>query len=113
MPADAPRKVSVAHVVVHHIDVNTAADEIMRSRGEACLRALEALDKLKSGTDFAEVVEAYSDESGAATRGGSLGEVSADDVAAPFAAAAFALDVGQVSYVVESKFGFHVIMRTD
>ena len=42
-----------------------------------------------------------------------LGAVSRSEVAPPFADAAFELHVGDVSYVVESEFGFHVIMRTE
>lgn len=113
LPADAPTRISVRHIVVKHIDAHSAPDRVTRSRVEACARAEEALEKLKAGEDFGKVVADYSDENGAATRAGSLGEVKVDDVAPSFAAAAFALDIDQVSYIVESKFGFHIIQRTN
>ena len=111
-PADAPLTVTVAHVLIKHRDADRAGAEITRSREEACLRAVEALDALKAGQDFDAVAASYSDEAGADTRGGVIGEVRREEVAPPFAAAAFALEVGQVSYVTETDFGFHIILRS-
>jgi NIMA-interacting peptidyl-prolyl cis-trans isomerase 1 len=113
MPADPPTRISVKHIVVKHVDSAGASSGVDRERGAACLRAMEAIDKLKGGADFSAVVADFSDEAGAATREGSLGEIKVEDVAPSFAAAAFALELGQVSYIVESKFGFHIIVRTD
>ena len=110
--ADEPRKIEVAHVLVKWAGADRADDTITRGREEACLRAAEALGALKEGSAFDEVAGSYSDEAGAATRGGVIGEVSREDVAAAFADAAFRLDVGQVSHVVESPFGFHIILRS-
>ncbi len=69
--------------------------------------------RAQGGADFDEVVAEYSDEPGAATRGGMLGAVAREEVAPEFAAAAFRLEMNGVSYVVQTKFGFHIIMRTD
>ncbi len=110
--ADEPAKITVRHILVKYAGSKRAAPEVTRTREEACLRALEARTKLEQGAPFAEVVASYSEEPGAATREGSIGAIERADVAAPFADAAFELGRGDVSHVVETDFGFHVIMRT-
>lgn len=111
--AGEPDRISVKHVLVRYAGAKGAAATITRTRGQACLRAEEALAKLKDGTSFAEVVAAYSDESGAATREGSIGAIERGDVAPPFADAAFELGLREVSAVVETPFGFHLILRVE
>jgi NIMA-interacting peptidyl-prolyl cis-trans isomerase 1 len=108
-----PSKVSVRHVLVQYTGAKNARPPVSRTRDEACLRALQARDELRAGADFVEVVKKYSDEPGAASRSGSLGSVERKDVAPPFADAAFELRTKEFSDVVESDFGFHVIMRME
>ena len=105
-------RVTVSHILVKHADAERATD-ITRTREEACLRAEEALAKMKAGADFAELVAEYSDEAGAATRNGSVGDITKEDVKPDFASAAFVLRRNQVSPVTETTFGFHIIMRTE
>ncbi len=111
--ATEPESVTVSHVLVKHATSKNPKDGVTRTRGEACLRAAEARDKLRAGAPFEEIVAGYSDEPGAATRGGSIGAVKRADVLAPFADAAFELERAQLSDVVETEFGFHVILRTE
>jgi parvulin-like peptidyl-prolyl isomerase len=86
---------------------------VTRTRGAACLRAIEARDKIRGGADFVEVVKEYSEEPGAASRGGSVAGIERSMVVEPFADAAFELDISQMSDVVETAYGFHVILRTE
>ncbi len=108
-----PAKITVRHVLVKYTGSKGGDPSAKRTREEACLRAIEARDKLREGADFDEVVKQYSDEPGAATRGGVVGSVERKDLAKPFADAAFELSVNQMSDVVETEFGFHVIFRSE
>ena len=108
-----PDKISVKHIHVQYEGAKSAPPTIPRTREEACHRAEEALGKLKEGASFAEVVAKYSDESGADTREGSIGAIERGDVAPAFADAAFQLKMREVSAVVETPFGFHVILRVE
>jgi parvulin-like peptidyl-prolyl isomerase len=108
-----PAKVGVKHILVKYKGAKNAAASVSRTREEACLRAAEVRDKLRKGEEWDAMVKEYSDETGAATRGGTLGTVERKDVAKPFADAAFELSVNMLSDVVETEFGFHVIFRNE
>ncbi|MEJ7732635.1 MAG: peptidylprolyl isomerase [Polyangiaceae bacterium] len=108
-----PAKITARQILVHHTESKNAKAGVKRTRGQACLRAQEALNKLTEGMDFEKAVAAYSDEAGAATRAGSVGTIERSMVVPEFADAAFELEPNQVSEVFESKFGFHVVMRME
>jgi len=110
---DEPAKISAQHILVKYAGAKKAPASVTRTREQACLRAEEARSKLEQGMSFADVVSAYSEEPGAATRAGSLGPIERSNVVPPFADAAFELHAGEVSHVVETDFGFHVILRTE
>lgn len=110
---DRPEKVRVSHVLVKHAGSKRPKDGVSRTRGEACLRAAEARDKIVAGMSFDDAVKTYSDEDGAATRGGSVGDIEHGAVDEAFEEAAFDLSRGDMSDVVETPFGFHLILRTE
>jgi hypothetical protein len=107
-PVDAPERMDLAHILVRHAGVKNSAD-VTRTEEEACLRAQEARKKLLGGADWDDVRKEYSDEQGA-TEGVLLG-VAQGDLNPAFAGAAFSLQVDELSYVVETPRGFHVIWR--
>jgi parvulin-like peptidyl-prolyl isomerase len=107
---EAPDKIGVSHVLVRHKEL-ARAEGATRTRGEACLRAKAAREKLLAGADWSDVSRDYSD-AGDATQG-KLGSVAKSELDETFANAAFSLDVGELSHVVESPRGFHVIARTE
>ncbi|MBU0501731.1 MAG: peptidylprolyl isomerase, partial [Candidatus Margulisbacteria bacterium] len=75
--------------------------------------AKELLVKLAKGASFAALAEQYSTDPGSKNKGGDLGYFSTGMMVAPFEKAAFALKVGEMSGVVQSSFGYHLITITD
>lgn len=71
------------------------------------------LARLRGGADFAELARRFSQDPGSAARGGDLGFFSRGDMVKPFEDAAFALGIGDLSDVVESPFGLHLILVED
>src|SRR6478735_1433513 len=110
--AAVPTAIAASHFLVQYQGSQRAPATITRTKEEAKKRAQEGLAKAKKGEDFAKLVGEYSDEPGAAQRGGALGEFGPGQMVKPFSDAAFKLKVGQVSDLVETNFGFHVIKRT-
>lgn len=77
--------------------------------GEAEARANEVLQKVKDGGDFAELAREYSVDPSSAENGGDLGEFGRGIMVSEFEEAAFALKAGEVSGLVRSQFGWHII----
>ncbi len=111
--APAEETIVAQHLLVMYDGSKSAPKSIKRTRDEARARAFEALARIKGGQPFDAVVAAYTDEPGGAQRKGELGHFSRDMMVKPFSDAAFALEPGQVSTVIESPFGFHVIRRIE
>lgn len=106
-------KVHTRHILVRYAGAKNAEPEIKRSKAEAQQLAAKILaDASKPGADF-EALARKESEDGSAAKGGDLGPVGRGLFAAPFEAAAFALKPGEISAVVESDFGFHIIQRVE
>ena len=75
----------------------------------ALVRMREIKRKLDEGGDFAELAKEYSEDPATAKRGGDLGFTKRGDFVKEFEEAAFALAVGQISDIVQTQFGFHII----
>jgi peptidyl-prolyl cis-trans isomerase C len=83
------------------------------SKDEAGRKAQMLLDRVRKGEDFAKLAEEHSDDKGSKEKGGDLGYFGRGTMVEEFQNAAFALKPGQVSDLVESPFGFHIIKLED
>lgn len=110
-PKTIPNAIAAQHVLVAYKGAKGAAKTITRSKADAKKRAEEVVAKAKSGTDFTALVNEYSDDPGSKERSGSLGKFTREKMTKPFSDAAFELAVDEISGVVETEFGFHVIKR--
>jgi len=105
--------VAASHILLQYKGSMRAGPNITRSKDEAKKLATEVMNKAKKGDDFAALAKQYSDEPGAKDRAGALGKFARAQMVKPFADAAFALKPNEISNVVETDFGFHVIKRTE
>jgi peptidyl-prolyl cis-trans isomerase D len=83
-----------------------------KDKKAAKAKAEDLLKQIKAGGDFAAIAKANSDDPGSGSKGGDLGFFSRDMMVKPFSDAAYALKQGEISDVVESEFGFHIIKLT-
>ncbi len=97
-----PAKVEVAQVIVK--------PEISEEQKDKLRDKLNSFrERVYKGEDFKMLATLYSDDPGSATRGGELGFVNRGDLVPEFERAAFRLKEGEISEVVESQFGFHIV----
>ncbi|SCH40978.1 peptidylprolyl isomerase [Romboutsia sp. 1001713B170207_170306_H8] len=105
-------KVKASHILIKTTDDdgNELSDE---EKEKAKLKAEEILKKAKDGEDFASLAKEYSEDS-SATDGGDLGFFKSGDMVEEFEKAAFSLGNGQIyDEVVETDYGYHIIIKTD
>jgi peptidyl-prolyl cis-trans isomerase C len=98
-----PEQIHARHILVK---VEPGADQAAR---EAAKRKIESiLNEAKGGADFAELARKHS-EGPSGPKGGDLGFFSRGQMVKPFEEAAFSLKPGQISGVVQTIYGYHVI----
>ena len=104
-----PEFIVPARARVRHVLIGFRPGSGPGARSAARVKALDVLRRAKAGEDFETLAKEYSDDRGSAAKGGDLGEITRGQVVKEFGDAAFALRPGELSPVVETQFGFHVI----
>lgn len=112
-PAPPAERIVASHVLVAYKGATRAPAGVTRDKAAAKKLAEELLGRLKKNEDFAALAEKLSDDPTAKGRGGRLAPFSRPDMVPKFSDAAFALRPGELSQVVETEFGFHIIKRGD
>ena len=96
-----------------HILIKADKDMAAADRQKAKAKAEQLLEQVrKSPGQFAEIAKKNSDDPGSAERGGDLDYFSRGAMVKPFDDAVFAMKPGEISNVVESDFGYHIIQLT-
>ena len=104
---------STGYAKASHILIKWENDSI-EVKAKARSEALGILRDLKAGADFSEVAKDKSKDGGSAIRGGDLGWFDSERMVKPFSDAVFnASNTGLVPNLVESEFGYHIIMVTE
>jgi hypothetical protein len=108
-----PKRIGARHVLIQWMGSDRAGKSVLRTKEQALALAQEVLKRAKAGEDVGRLAVEYSDEPNAGARGGSLGRFSKGQMVGAFEAVAFKLKVGEISDIVETPFGYHIIQRTE
>ncbi|MCZ6841790.1 MAG: SurA N-terminal domain-containing protein [SAR324 cluster bacterium] len=102
-----PRSVRASHILIK-LPQGAALEEVEKTRG----RMEELLIQLRAGGDFAKLARKHSEDA-SKNKGGDLGFFKREEMLPEFAGAAFALNKGELSKIVRTNFGLHIIKVTD
>ncbi|MEQ8625784.1 MAG: peptidyl-prolyl cis-trans isomerase [Vicingaceae bacterium] len=96
-----------------HILISVKEDASPEDTLLAYKKAEEVKKKLEKGEDFEALAKEYSDDPSAKVNGGDLGYFTAFYMVYPFESAAYNTKEGEISEIVRSKFGYHILKITD
>jgi peptidyl-prolyl cis-trans isomerase D len=99
-----PEQVRASHILLKTEGKDEAA---VRAQAE------DLLKKARAGADFADLARRYSEDEGSAPNGGDLDYFGRGRMVPEFDTAAFAMEAGQISDLVKTNFGFHIIKLVD
>lgn len=106
-------RIIVPYLTRQHVQEQLAADDALAVNKAAKQKADDALAKLKSGTDFAELAKTSSEDTDSSAAGGDLGFIKRGDRDKTFEDAAFALEKGTLSDVVRTPDGSVILLAVD
>lgn len=102
-----PEQVRASHIL---IKVDADATEAQKTEARKKITAIQ--QKLKKGEDFASLAENYSEDT-TSKKGGDLGYFGRGQMVEPFEEAAFSLKPNEISDIVETQYGYHLIKVVD
>ena len=107
---DHPDAANNQQIDASHILFSTTAGATAAQKAQVKARATKVLAELRANpAKFAQLAKQYSDDSSSAAKGGELGFFARGIMVKPFEAVAFKLKPGQISEVVETQYGYHII----
>ena len=106
-----PEQIKASHILIKFDSTDPNVDP-NAAKAAAKAKADDLLKQIREGADFATLAQSNS-ACPSAKNGGDLGFFSRGQMVGPFEDTAFGLKTGQVSEVVETKFGYHIIKATD
>ena len=104
-----PERVRVRHILINMPPPGADGKPDQKAVDEARAKAADILKQVKAGGNFAELAKKYSQDPGSAANGGELPWAQRGGFVAEFEKVAFSLNPGQISDVVQTSFGFHII----
>ncbi|MGH7444352.1 MAG: peptidylprolyl isomerase [Longimicrobiales bacterium] len=107
--AEFQRRQPNAQVRARHVLFRLPPNATDTQRDSVVALARQVREQAVNGADFAALAREHSEDPGSAAQGGDLGFFGRGQMVGPFEDAAFALEPGQVSDLVETPYGFHVI----
>ncbi len=112
-PKVVATQIGASHILVSYQGATRAKPTVTRTKEEARTLATQLAEEArKPGTDFGQLARDSSDGP-SGVEGGALPKFGREQMVRPFSDAAFALKPGEISGVVETNFGFHIIKRTE
>lgn len=107
---ETAKEVRASHILIRP---DRAIEDKVKAKASAREQADAVLASLKKGGDFAKLAAKHSQDPGSASKGGDLDYFGRGMMVKPFEDAAFALNKGEVSGVVETDYGYHIIKVVD
>jgi peptidyl-prolyl cis-trans isomerase D len=108
-----PEQVKVSHILIKTPLPGPDGKIDEKGTAEAQRRAEDLLKQLKGGAKLEDLAQKYSEDPGSAKQAGSLGWIGKGQTVPEFEKTAFSLPKGQISDLVKSSYGFHIIRVDD
>jgi peptidyl-prolyl cis-trans isomerase D len=108
-----PEQVKVSHILIKTPLPGPDGKVDEKGVAEAQRRSEDLLQQLRNGAKMEDLAKKYSEDPGSAKQGGSLGWIGRGQTVAEFEKVAFSLPKGQISDLVKSSYGFHIIRVDD